>query len=272
MTNSALLKAYKNCNAVVTGAADGIGRALVNALLDEGLNVAAIDISEVGLKELRGQSKQAEGTLCTYCCDVANLAELTATHENILRQMGDISLLWVNAGVGIAGSVLSAKRSNLQWLYEVNLWGAINTVRAFIPSLIDGTRSRHVGFTASSACLRQIAGSSTAYAASKYAFWGMAESIRSDLEDTEVSVSILFPGLTNTKIWDSARVRPDKFGGARKSKPEAGARWEGGISADTVAKSALQSISTRSTYRVIPVKDTVEEFDRFASILKEGFY
>jgi len=266
-----MIKNYKGRTAVVTGAAGGIGFSLVKELMSSGLHVAVLDVDQNQLDKLHEGLATLTGSLVTYLCDVTDIQQLADTHQRIKQDLGSVSVLWVNAGVGIGGSVLTARLRNLQWLYEVNVWGAINTAREFIPSMVEGTGLRHVGFTASSACLRQITGPSTAYAASKYAFWGVAESIRSDLEDTDIGVSILYPGLTSTNIWDSARIRPEKYGGPRSSNPESGARWLGGMSADDVAQRALESISRPSTYMIVPTDETRSEFENFVSMLREGF-
>lgn len=260
---------YQGRIAVITGAADGIGLALLEKLLSCNMHVAALDVNQARLSEIQ-ESLMTE-SLSTYLCDVSDSMQLTDTHQRIRQDLGSVSMLWINAGVGIGGSILDARLRNLQWLYDVNVWGAINTAREFVPAIIKGTGERHVGFIASSACLRQIEGLSTAYAASKYAFWGIAESIRSDLEDTDIGVSILFPSLTNTNIWNSARVRPKAYGGPHSANPDSGIYWQGGMSAGKVALKAVESISSDSTYVVVPTDETRSDFEKFTVSLRRGF-
>ncbi|UYV35984.1 SDR family oxidoreductase [Rhodobacteraceae bacterium D3-12] len=117
--------------AVVTGAALGIGRALVGELAARGMRVVAVDVDAAALAECAGEAEaHAGGDVRTVVCDVSDAAALRALAEEV----GPVSLL-VNNAVTRAGRGFDAPLEEWRQAVDVNLFGVINGVRAFLPEM-----------------------------------------------------------------------------------------------------------------------------------------
>jgi short-subunit dehydrogenase len=235
--------------AVITGAADGIGLALAREAAARGMRVALLDIRE---DAVRAAAAEIGDAAIGLACDVSDLASLEAARDTVAERLGPVNLIWANAGLGIGQGFLSARRSNLDWMYRVNVDGVIDTVRTFHPQLAtDGLR--HIGLTGSMAGLTPSAGATPAYDASKYAVVGIAEGLRAELDGTGIGVTLLCPGLVDTRIWDGARARPERYGGARHQDEAAGEHWRThGMDAAFVARAALDGVAEGRFEVVVP--------------------
>ena len=181
--------------------------------------------------------------------DCASIEDAAAA---VSTRFGRANLIWANAGLGIGQGFLEARRRNLDWMYQVNVYGTFDTLRGF-HALLPETGLRHFGITGSMAGLTASAGGSPAYDATKYAVVGIAEGLRAELEGTDIGVTLLCPGLVNTRIWDGARARPERYGGPRNLPEETGERWrQDGMSVDFVAAAALDAVDANEFYVVTP--------------------
>lgn len=208
----------KDKYALVTGGADGIGAMLSQGLADLGMKVLVLDIREEPAKAL---AKKIGGE--ALVADVSERAEQLAIAENVKTRGIKLDILWINAGVGAGASLIKGSERTVRWAYEVNVLGAIWSAQAFTPLVAD---KGQIGVTASSAALRTPEAPLTLYAATKHATLGFAEGLRAELEPENIPVHILCPGILNTKIWDAARARPDKYGGIRHMDPSISGRWD----------------------------------------------
>jgi NAD(P)-dependent dehydrogenase (short-subunit alcohol dehydrogenase family) len=238
--------------AVVTGGGDGIGRALALEAARRGMDVAVADIrvdaAQAVAAEVQALGRRALGLVC----DVSDPASIDDAAAAVTTRLGQANLVWANAGLGIGQGFLDARRRNLEWMYRVNVDGTIDTLRGFHAVLADAGL-RHFGITGSMAGLTRSAGASPAYDASKYAVVGIAEGLRAELDGSGIGVTLLCPGLVNTRIWDGARARPERFGGARNLPEETGERWRrDGMDAAFVAAAALDAVDANEFYAVTP--------------------
>jgi NAD(P)-dependent dehydrogenase (short-subunit alcohol dehydrogenase family) len=245
--------------AVITGGADGIGKALAMAFAAQGMRVALLDIRADAAEETAAAMRASGTDARAFACDVTDSDSLTTAAAAVQAHYGSIALLAANAGVGAAGGLLSASEANLGWVLSVNIHGLIATARHFVP-LFDSADAgpRHLLVSASSASLIPvIAPGLSLYAASKQCTLGIAEGLAAELAPQGISTTILCPGLINTRIWDGALARPDKFGGARHLPEEVGTRWRNdGRDADWVADCTVAAITARAPY-CIPVEPHV---------------
>lgn len=194
--------------AVVTGAASGIGRALVDELARRGVRVASLDVAEVDRDD-------------AFTCDVRSEEDVDRVAGQIEDRMGPVDLLFVNAGVATAGALASVPISDARWVLEVNALGAIIVARRFVPAMVQRGEGRVV-FTGSIAGLIGVPEMS-AYAASKHAMVGFAESLRGELLGTGVTVTTICPGYVRTGLHRATRYhesaierlldRPPSFAG-----------------------------------------------------------
>ena len=198
--------------AVVTGAASGIGYALAEKWVSQGMKVVLADIEEDALEEAADRLGSL-GTVIAVPTDVS----ITESVQDLRRQaeaLGQVRVVCNNAGVGGTTGEPGWERqtSEWQWVLGVNLWGVINGISAFMPSMLARDEGNIVN-TASAAGLLPFA-FATPYAASKHAVVGISLSIYQELAmlASHVHVSVLCPGVIRTRIADSARNWPARLG------------------------------------------------------------
>lgn len=196
--------------AVVTGAASGIGLALTERFLDEGMSVVMADIEEPVLTSEAARLAGAGGAVHTVVCDVSDPDQIEALRDETLEVFGGVHLLCNNAGVASGRPNTKTKPAVWQWVIGVNVLGVGYGVSAFAPLLIEQGEG-HIVNTASEAGLSPT-GILGPYHASKYAVVGLSESLFLELEGTGVGVSCLCPELVDTKIFESTRNAPAALG------------------------------------------------------------
>ncbi len=190
--------------AVVTGAASGIGRAVALALAHEGMRLALADRDEHGLLETVALVAGAGGAATAHVVDVADEAAVNAFAQDVLREHGRVSVLVNNAGVSIFGTVQEVASDEIAWLMNVNFWGVVYGTKAFLPVLLAQPEACIVNV--SSVFGLWAPPGQAAYAASKFAVRGFTESLRAELEATNVHVVTVHPGGIKTAIARNARV------------------------------------------------------------------
>jgi NAD(P)-dependent dehydrogenase (short-subunit alcohol dehydrogenase family) len=197
----------KGKTAVVTGGASGIGRALCLAFAGEGAHVVVADIDEAGMAETATGVKKAGTRALTVKTDVTKLASVQALAERAWQEMGGVHVVCNNAGVAVHGGLESATHRDWEWVLNVNLWGVIHGVEAFVPRMIAQKEPGHIVNTASMAGLIASQGLGV-YNTSKYAVVGLSETLQKDLRQYDIGVSVLCPMGVSTKIRTSERNRP----------------------------------------------------------------
>lgn len=239
---------------VVTGGGDGIGRALCLELARQGMHVAVLDIREDAAAAVALACGQEGVKALALTCDVSLPEELEQAAAIVRRDLGPVSLVWANAGLGIAHGFIGARRDALKWMYGVNVDGTIDTLRAFVPAMQEQTGWRHVGITGSMAGITSPDdGAPSAYAASKFAVVGIAEGLRGELAPDGIGVTLLCPGLVDTRIWDGARARPERYGGPRTLPEDVGEHWRTeGMAAEEVGRLGVDAARAGQFYAVMP--------------------
>jgi NAD(P)-dependent dehydrogenase (short-subunit alcohol dehydrogenase family) len=268
------MKDFSGATAAITGAADGIGLGLARALGKRGAHVVLLDIRRDGL-EAAVTVLAAEGVKSTpIVCDVSDGRSIEAAALTVAQHFdGALNLLWVNAGVGIPGHLSTAPQAGIDWVHAVNVAGALATVRAFMPMVKAASGVRHIGFTASSNTLGHIKdGPFGVYAASKWALVGIAESVAGEAKALGIGATIFCPGMLNTRIWDGARARPDRFGGPRHQPEEAGDVWRRqGMQVDWACAEAIRAIDEGRLYCCPVDQHSVDEFEQRMASVRAGF-
>jgi len=191
--------------AVVTGAASGIGRATALALANAGALVAGCDLDESGLEQSLQACRTRGVATLGMRADVGEAKQVQVFAERVERELGPTFCLVNNAGVGVAGGFLDTEPDDWEWLLRVNLWGTINATRAFAPRLCERGEGRIVNVASASGFCNLPA--LAAYGTTKYAIVGLSEALRAELLPRGVKVSVVCPGLVNTPIVQTARIR-----------------------------------------------------------------
>jgi NAD(P)-dependent dehydrogenase (short-subunit alcohol dehydrogenase family) len=240
------MQEFKNRVAVVTGAASGIGRAIAERCIAEGMRVALADVEAPALEEAaKGMGPNAR----PYCVDVSDAGAVEAMAEAVYQEFGAVHLLFNNAGVAPDGKMAWAQSlATWKWVIDVNLYGVIHGLRSFVPRMLAGGEEGHVVNTASVAGLHAGPFISPYYA-TKHAVVGLSESLYLELGivKARVSASVLCPAFVKTKIAESGRNRPGAAAAAPASSPnefEAMVRGlvEQGVSPESIADKVFDAI------------------------------
>jgi NAD(P)-dependent dehydrogenase (short-subunit alcohol dehydrogenase family) len=197
--------------AVVTGAGSGIGRALALRAAGEGMRVVIADIEVGALEETAAEVETAGAEVVVVPTDVSRADQVDALARIAYERFGAVHLLCNNAGVFQAGISWQRSLSDWEWVLGVNLWGVLHGIRSFVPRMLEGGDEGHVVNTSSLAGL--ITGAYSApYITSKFAVLALTECLAHDLRahGAPIGVSVLVPGLVDTKIAHSMRNRPDE--------------------------------------------------------------
>ena len=196
--------------AVVTGAASGIGLALTERLLDEGMSVVMADVEADRLATAAAGLADRGARVRAVTVDVADPAQVEALRDEALAAFGAVHLLANNAGVAAGMPNWRTPPAVYEWVVGVNLLGVAYGVSAFAPLMVEQGVG-HIVNTASEAGLSAtpMLGS---YHATKYAVVGLSEALSMELADTGVGVSCLCPELVRTKIFEATRNAPESTG------------------------------------------------------------
>lgn len=195
----------KDSVAVVTGAGSGIGRALALKLANEGIaGIAIADVNVEGLDETYSMVSETGVKCSKHIIDVSNKDAMHEFSGAVVVEHGKATHLINNAGVGLLGTFEQISLEDFEWLMNINFWGVVYGCRYFLPILKEQPSAHIVNI---SSVFGMIAPpEQTAYCASKFAVRGFTESLRHELEDTNVTVSSVHPGGIKTNIARSSRV------------------------------------------------------------------
>ncbi|MDC9825792.1 SDR family NAD(P)-dependent oxidoreductase [Devosia sp. ZB163] len=177
----------------VTGAGSGIGRALAERLGQTGWRVAVSARTQADLDSLA-----VPGVIYPFVLDVTDNAAVAATVAQITKEMGDIDLVVLGAGIYEPIMAQGFDRDAFARTLDVNVMGTVNCLNAIMPAMI-GRRDGHIAVMASVAGFVGLPGAS-AYGASKAALNVMAEALEPDLERHNVRISIINPGFVDTPL------------------------------------------------------------------------
>ncbi|MDE0660662.1 MAG: SDR family NAD(P)-dependent oxidoreductase [Gammaproteobacteria bacterium] len=238
-------------SAVVTGGGNGIGRALCLALAREGVNLAVADIDAAAAKavadEARGTGVEAVG----IATDVTDEDAVNDLAEAAWRTFGGVAVLVSNAGVMHPTEQLATTSAeDFDWVFAVNVRGAMNGIRAFVPRFIASGRESRVVSTASEHALGVPHVGGGLYTASKHALLGLSDVLRREVPEY-VKVSVLCPGIVASTLWRASERRPAAYGGSAPAPEAAGAFMaQVGMPADEVAVRAVEGIRRGDFYIV----------------------
>ncbi len=183
---------------LVTGASQGIGRALCVLAAQKGCRVLAAARSQALLDELAAEVKAAGGILATVAADVTKPEDRAAMLIAAQQHFGGLDVLVNNAGIGATGHFMDSDPQILRTIFETNFFGLIETTRAFLPVLKEGNAPAIVNI--SSVIGKRALPGRSLYSASKFAVAGFSESIRAELAKDGIDVLVVSPGLTQTNF------------------------------------------------------------------------
>ena len=190
---------FTNKTVVVTGGTDGIGRALVELLINRGAKVAACGRSHDKLYRL--QTSFANKSFIAVACDVSNEGECAKFIETTVKTFGGIDILINNAGISMRALFNETSLDTLRRVMDINFWGAVYCTKYALPYILKNKGT--VAGISSIAGYRGLPGRS-GYSASKHALQGWLEALRTEMLDSGVNVMWVCPGFTTSNIRNTA--------------------------------------------------------------------
>ena len=195
--------------AVITGGGSGLGAAMGRTFAAAGMSVAALDIDGGAAEETAAELAAEFHVRTTFArVDVGDGASVASAARHVASTLGGCDVLCANVGVQQFGSIDRLTDDDWRWVLDVNVLGTVRTVREFLPLLRAGSGWRRILLTASSSVLAPAV-RMAAYQTTKFAIMGFGETLREELADEGIGVTVLFPGGMITRhLETSARARP----------------------------------------------------------------
>ena len=255
--------------AVITGGASGIGFASAREFTRRGARVVLADIDPTALDQaverLRADGAEAHGVRC----DVRKLDDVARLADAAFRLLGDVHLVFNNAGIAYAGPIAQVTHDDWRWVIDVDLWGPVHGVEAFLPRLLEQGGDRHLVFTSSFAGLVANAGLGP-YSVSKFGVVALAEGLARELKSEGIGVSVLCPMIVDTNLLaNSERTRGTDYGSPTDTSAEsvqelAGPATQGDdsvLNVDDVARLTADAILANRLY-ILPHRASRESIRR----------
>lgn len=231
---------FNKKNIIITGGSSGIGKALVDQLVDLGANVWIIARNEEKILQIKSRLNGKADQIQYFLVDVQNFQELKNISEKFKAQQIRIDGLINSAGVTYPAEFDALDIDKYHWLMDVNYFGTVNCVLAFLPLLEPGSFIVNISSMAGVLGVYGYSG----YGASKYAVRGFSDVIRSELKPKKIHVSVVFPPDTDTpQLAFEEKIKPaitKKIAGTANV-----------LSADQVSKEIIKGIA-RKKYLIIP--------------------
>ena len=208
------MESFEGRATVITGGANGIGFATAKEFARRGARVMLGDIDQAALDQavaaLRDDGVDAHGVVC----DVRKLDAVTNLADEAFRVFGDVHVVFNNAGIAYAGPIVETSHDDWRFVIDVDLWGPIHGVEAFLPRLIAQGGDSHIVFTSSFAGLIPNVGLGP-YCVAKYGVVALAETLSREVRPNGIGVSVLCPMIVETNLLaNTERVRSADYGPA----------------------------------------------------------
>jgi NAD(P)-dependent dehydrogenase (short-subunit alcohol dehydrogenase family) len=191
--------------AFITGGASGIGFGMAKAFSAAGMSVVIADIRQDHLDT--AMTSFAGARVHPIRLDVTDRQAMAQAAEETERVFGKVHIVCNNAGINQFNDIGTATYDDWDWILGVNLGGVVNGVQTFVPRIKAHGEGGHIVNTASMASFI-ASGVAGIYCTSKFAVRGMSDALRWSLRPHKIGVSVLCPGLVNSAIHESDRIRP----------------------------------------------------------------
>ncbi len=248
------LKDFNGKTAVVTGAANGIGREMAGAFARRGAKLVLADIDANGMLAVKEELEARSCEVHVNVVDVSSAAEVESFCDGVYREMSRVDVLCNNAGVALAGDFEDMSLEDLSWVVETNLSGVIYGCHYFYPRMIAQGGGGHIVNTASVGGLAPFMALAI-YCCTKFGVVGLSETLRAEAAPHGIGVSVICPGVIATDIVQRSRIRSSTTG----SSPERLGELMDRIiklrrySPDRVAEAAVRAVErNRGVVRVTP--------------------
>jgi short-subunit dehydrogenase len=239
---------FQGKQALVTGAASGIGLELSEKFASLGAKVLLTDRDEARLKEAVDRLREGGADVEGYVLDVTDVASFEKLVQQLDAESREVDILVNNAGKGMVGCVCDHSLNDWEMLLDLNVKGVIYGIHTFYPRMIKRGRGSIINI-ASMAGLIPVPGG-TPYAMSKHAIVGLSQSLRAEAKALGINVSAICPSFVKTNIFEAAPIvnLPRSFG-------EGMVKASGGfISLEDFVEEAIIGIAEEKSLVVLPRK------------------
>lgn len=200
------MKDFKNKVVLITGAGSGIGRETAYAFAKRGAVVIVADVNEEGGQQTVDKINQSsKGKAQFVYCDVSSRDSVAALSETVHNQYPHVDVLINNAGIGAAGTFLNTSLDMWDKVIDINLKGVVYGCHYFLPAMVKSKQPCHVINIASAAAF-YAPQEMPIYGTSKSAVLGFTEILRQDMEQHNIGVTAICPGVINTPIVANTQV------------------------------------------------------------------
>ncbi len=195
------MRSFKNKNVIITGAAGDVGKNLAKKIAKHEANLILSDVNLEGLQELKNDIESTYDTKVRIDgLDITNEQKVKIFSEEVLKEFGSIDLLINNAGIGHYAELAETSIETWKQLLEVNLWGALYHVHAFLPSMIERESGHIVNVSSGQAFFRMPTWG--AYAVTKLAMGAYSEVLRHEVKKFNINVTTCYPYMINTGFYN----------------------------------------------------------------------
>lgn len=208
--------------AVITGATQGIGKAIAEKLLHEGFSIFVCARTESDLKaqEAVWNEQFPAASIFTATADLSIKQDVLTFAQFVLSHTNQIDILVNNAGIFFPGSIAQEPDGNLETLMQVNVYSAYHLTRQLLPAMLEHQQG-HIFNICSIASLKAYEHGGS-YSITKYALLGFSDNLRQELMEDGIKVTAIMPGATWSRSWSGSGVAPDRI---MKAEDVAEAVW-----------------------------------------------
>ncbi|MDD7466010.1 MAG: SDR family NAD(P)-dependent oxidoreductase [Actinomycetaceae bacterium] len=207
------MRDFKDKVALITGGANGIGKAFAIEAAKRGMKLALVDIDGPDLVGTQAVLEALGAQVAMIEADVTDYDEVKKSVEATMNAFGQIDLLFNNAGIAPAGDIVELPVLDWQWAVQANLVSHGYYYREVLPIMEKQATPGHIVVTASTAGVMPGFGTNPAYSATKHGAVALAEDLRvyMDLHKLDIGVTVYCPGFVQTDLHHSMRHRPERF-------------------------------------------------------------
>lgn len=235
-------------NAIITGGASGLGRAIALRLARDGWNIAICDINDEPGAQVVEEVKAAGGDARFEHLDVTSVEHWEQLSHRLREDWQTLDLLVNNAGVAASGNMGEAPLEDWRWIVDINLFNGIYGCHTFVDWLKANPRGSHIINTASLAAIA-VAPSMASYNVTKAGMLALSETLYAELKQHNVGVTVLCPAFFATNLLKEGRFHEQKLRDVAES-----AFRKATLTAEQVADEAVRAMHRKQLYVILPPK------------------
>jgi NAD(P)-dependent dehydrogenase (short-subunit alcohol dehydrogenase family) len=265
--------------AVVTGASTGIGRAVARSFANEGMRLVLASQNAERLAHAVDELRADGFPVIGVPTDVGDESQVQALAGAALSEYGAVHVLVNNAGVFAPGYLWDISTEDWKWVVDVNLWGPIHAIRAFVPHLLTQDEGHVVNVSSAGGLMP--AGVHGPYCTTKHGVVGLSKALRADLaiKGANIGVTLVCPGAVKTPI--TSQIQTTGPGGVPRGTvdlpPEVDAAFgsiltytDAGIPASDVGDMVVEAVRENHFWLLPNAEVFLPIFDKQLEDLKAG--